>query len=206
MYSFIETFFFISLGITFVLISLLVYYFKQRLNSMEQKSDTMFEIMNNMVKELAVIKYSQSVHLRSANENVHVPVPLPVPVQSPMPPDTYQLILVSDDEDENDDDDDDEDDDDEDEDEGEDVDEDEDGKNHICIGTELNLDVEAIDVTSVANDTIVHEAVNGAVGEEMSDYKRWGIKALKDLVISSGLTNDVSKLKKPELIQLLTKI
>ena len=173
---------------------------------MEQKSDTMFEIMNNMVKELAVIKYSQSVHLRSANENVHVPVPLPVPVQSPMPPDTYQLILVSDDEDENDDDDDDEDDDDEDEDEGEDVDEDEDGKNHICIGTELNLDVEAIDVTSVANDTIVHEAVNGAVGEEMSDYKRWGIKALKDLVISSGLTNDVSKLKKPELIQLLTKI
>ena len=55
-FNFLETFFFISLGITFVLILLLVYHFKQRLTSLEQKSDTMFEIINNIVKELGFLK------------------------------------------------------------------------------------------------------------------------------------------------------
>lgn len=55
-FGFIETFFFISLGITFVLILLLVYHFKQRLTSIEQKGNTMFEIINNIVKEIGLIK------------------------------------------------------------------------------------------------------------------------------------------------------
>ena len=55
-FNFIETFFFISLGITFILILLLVYHFKQRLNTIEQKNDTMFEIINNIVKELNMVK------------------------------------------------------------------------------------------------------------------------------------------------------
>jgi hypothetical protein len=55
-FNFIETFFFISLGITFVLILLLVYHFKQRLNSIEQKSNTMFEIINNIVQEITSVK------------------------------------------------------------------------------------------------------------------------------------------------------
>ena len=48
----IESVFFISLGITFILILLLVYHFKQRVNSIEQKCDTMFELMNNVVSEM----------------------------------------------------------------------------------------------------------------------------------------------------------
>ena len=56
-FNFMETFFFISLGITFILILLLVYHFKQRLGAIEQKSDTMFDIMNNMVKEMGTIKF-----------------------------------------------------------------------------------------------------------------------------------------------------
>ena len=55
-FNFIETFFFISLGITFVLILLLVYHFKQRVCSLEQKGNTMFEIINGVVKELTNIK------------------------------------------------------------------------------------------------------------------------------------------------------
>lgn len=55
-FNFIETIFFISLGISFVLILLLVYHFKQSLNTLEQKGDTMFEIINNIVKELNNIK------------------------------------------------------------------------------------------------------------------------------------------------------
>ena len=55
-FGFIETFFFISLAITFILIMLLVYHFKQRLTDVESKTDTMFEIMNNLLKEMKTIK------------------------------------------------------------------------------------------------------------------------------------------------------
>ena len=54
--NFIETFFFISLAITFILIIMLVYHFKDRLYVLEQKCDTMFEIMNSLIKEMKNIK------------------------------------------------------------------------------------------------------------------------------------------------------
>ena len=55
-FSFMETFFFISLGITFVLIIMLVYHFKQRIIALEQKHDTMFDIVNNIVKQLRTMQ------------------------------------------------------------------------------------------------------------------------------------------------------
>jgi hypothetical protein len=59
LFGFIETFFFISLGITFVLILLLVYHFKQRITVIEKKCDTMFEIINNVVQELTNLRSHQ---------------------------------------------------------------------------------------------------------------------------------------------------
>jgi hypothetical protein len=47
-----ETFFFMSLAITFILIVFLVYHFKHRITSVEHKCDTMFEIINNIVSEM----------------------------------------------------------------------------------------------------------------------------------------------------------
>ena len=55
-FDFIENFFFVSLGITFALIVLLVYHFKQRITSMERKGDTMYELITNVVKELQFMK------------------------------------------------------------------------------------------------------------------------------------------------------
>ena len=60
-FNFIETFFFLSLGITFVLILLLVYHFKQRVTTLEQKCDTMFDILNTVVKELNAVRNAQVV-------------------------------------------------------------------------------------------------------------------------------------------------
>ena len=60
-FNFIETFFFISLGITFVLISLLIYHFRERIIILEQKNDAMFEIMNNVVKEMTNIRHTVSI-------------------------------------------------------------------------------------------------------------------------------------------------
>jgi len=55
-FNYIDTFFFISLGITFVLILLLVFHFKQQIVSLDHKNDTMFEIINNIVKEITYLK------------------------------------------------------------------------------------------------------------------------------------------------------
>lgn len=80
-FNFMETIFFISLGITFVLILLLVYHFKQRITTIEQKTDTMLEIINNVVKEIYVLKNAQQINTRfftttNNNENVvHIPAP-----------------------------------------------------------------------------------------------------------------------------------
>ena len=60
-FNFIETFFFISLGITFVLVLSLVYHFKQRITGLEQKCDTMFEIINDIVKQLNTIRMQNNV-------------------------------------------------------------------------------------------------------------------------------------------------
>jgi len=55
-FNFIETFFFVSLGITLVLILLLVYHFKQRLTTLEQNGETLFEIVNNLSRDVSQLK------------------------------------------------------------------------------------------------------------------------------------------------------
>ena len=70
-FSLLETFFFLSLGITFILIIMLVYHFKGRLVTLEDKYHTMFDIMNSMVKEMKNLR-DNMVTIQSA------------PIQEPM--------------------------------------------------------------------------------------------------------------------------
>ena len=55
-FSFIESFFFLSLGITFVLIFLMVFHFKQRVEQLEKKSENMLELCNGLVQQLHSLK------------------------------------------------------------------------------------------------------------------------------------------------------
>jgi hypothetical protein len=55
-FNIIETFFFISLGITIILVALLVYHFKQRLSLVEQKYESLFDIVAGVVKQLSNIQ------------------------------------------------------------------------------------------------------------------------------------------------------
>jgi hypothetical protein len=55
-FNYIENFFFISLGVLFILVLLLVYHFKQRMTSVEKKGDTMYELMSSMVNEIRWLK------------------------------------------------------------------------------------------------------------------------------------------------------
>ena len=54
-----DSVFYLGLIVTFVIIILLDYHFKQRVIVLEEKNHTMFEILNNVVKELNVIRMSQ---------------------------------------------------------------------------------------------------------------------------------------------------
>lgn len=76
-FSFMETFFFISLGISFIMIIMLVYHFKQRMLVVEHKQDTMFEIINNIVKQIKNMQInitylgeSQNTQIRAPSENI----------------------------------------------------------------------------------------------------------------------------------------
>lgn len=70
-FNFMETFFFISLGISFILIIMIVYHFKQRIIILEQKQDTMFEIINNIVKQIKNMQVNITYLGESQNHNLH---------------------------------------------------------------------------------------------------------------------------------------
>ena len=56
-----DSVFYLGLVITFLLILLVVYHFKNRVTTMEQRCDTMFEIMNNIVQELNILRRQQKM-------------------------------------------------------------------------------------------------------------------------------------------------
>ena len=58
-----DSVFYLGLIVTFVLIILLAYHFKQRVSILEEKNHTMFEILNNVVKELNVIRMNQMQYI-----------------------------------------------------------------------------------------------------------------------------------------------
>lgn len=73
----LESFFFITLGISCILLLMLIYHFKQRLGKLEQNNETMFEILNNIVQELTEMKrYSvnnnSSLHSSYGQEKINV--------------------------------------------------------------------------------------------------------------------------------------
>ena len=70
-FSFMETSFFFTLGITFLLILLLVYHFKQRIVANETKQDHMFELINNIVQEINNIKTSVALMNRPSTPYPH---------------------------------------------------------------------------------------------------------------------------------------
>jgi hypothetical protein len=248
-----ETFFFISLGITFVLILLLVYHFKQRLSAIEQKSDTMFDIINNVVQEISTIKTFVVANIAQRAEfNVTSPAPtayIPQSIYESQKPngifsqisgenyngegevdsDDYSETSGSD------------------EDTDEDSDEDSDDEKilvsdnedeptvkviSVSIPTteigdiedvsevnELPDDndlVESLPVVNVGSEEpiVVHKLESSAapldetiVKEDVASvaaaYSKLSLSELKKIAISKGVATDVSKLKKPQLIQLL---
>lgn len=209
-FNILETFFFISLAITFVLIMMLVYHFKGRISVLEQKCDTMFEIMNNVVKEMRTIKISS---ISCVNPSMIVPNNETIMFQQCHNlGELFQQQQFYNEEDEEYDDDDEEDEpkkivvsDTEYEDEEQPVkiiniefneEESNESIDNLEELEEENISLDDEDVSVV--DTAVEDSL-----EQSVDYKKMDISYLRTMVITRGLATDTKKMKKGDLIKLL---
>lgn len=87
-FNYIENFFFISLGVLFILVLLLVYHFKQRMSSVEKKGDTMFELMSSMIHE---IRWLKGFYSDASDETVPIECPVKSTPEVEVPVHTEQL-------------------------------------------------------------------------------------------------------------------
>ena len=204
-FNFVETFFFISLAITFVLIMMLVYHFKERLTVLEKKTNTMFDIVNNIVQELNYIRN------KSDPQKMNPPTSIPL---SNIFSQINNKIFVSD-EDSN------EDSDDETQHEEEEEEEIQQEYPIKRINIDLNtkeeemndIDIDEINESEYVDEDedenedeqpeINVEEINESSESLMESYKKLDVSALRNLVISKGLTRDAKKMKKTELLKLL---
>ena len=272
LFNFIENLHHLSLGITFIFIATTLVFIilsflnlKKYVASLEQKCDTMFDIVQNISKEVVVTKANNNYILSVMNSNIS---PSVVDIQSSLSNNkNVELVfdkgvVEDDDEDEEDDDDEDEDEEDDDEDEEDDDEDDEDEEDDdeddddededddeddelivkgvekitfekIVIPEEEDVKIiqveNSFDLDTLNDINIIDSEVQVEKIEEISEniisqvqeqeispitnnetnieaYKKMSITALRTLVISKGLSTDPSKMKKPELLKLLSEL
>ena len=202
-YNIMETSFFVSLGITFVLILLLVYHFKQRLGVTEAKQDTMFEIINNIAQEITNIKSGLLLHGR------HRDTPHPISemihneernqvCEVPIHGTNSDIICdddTSDDESYSDDDSDDE-------------YESDDDQNKIVVSDDETLVVEEIIIPSNTDENVpatvdeIDIEIN-VVKNETPDFSKMNLGTLRAYISDKGWTIETSKMKKAQVIEVI---
>jgi hypothetical protein len=230
-FNFMETFFFISLGITFILILLLVYHFKQRLSNLEQKSDTMLDIVNNVVKEMGVIKVLASsrpvqhplsafmesqrplndIFSQTSMNNVEVSE---ININEEEVKEVQEIHLAELEEEDSEDDesesesnvesDGESDEEVESEDEKVVVSDDDDEEPVKVVQVSESTEETPIVVNKLESDEPEVVSEETPTGEDpLEEYKKLAPAALKALIISKGYATDVAKMKKPQLLQIL---
>ena len=216
-----DSVFYLGLVITFLLILLVVYHFKNRVTTMEQRCDTMFEIMNNIVQELNLLRRQQKMTMQGG---------VPVNITTSTIEHEYQHPTEEDESEYETDDSEDssyasEDDLEEDDEEppvervveleNEMIDEDE--LKQVQIVEEsplpeatqsslLDIDENSIKVEKVETTLDNEDNDDDDVESTMDAYKSMTNSALKALVIEKGLSTNPSKLKKSELLDLLKEL
>jgi len=143
--QYVDTFFFISLGVTFILLFLVAFHFKTRISQVERKNETLTEICTTLVSEIGLLKTSvqkQQVVMYDEIPNVRY---------SNLDTMVYTPGMSAVEDEDSDDDDDDDDDDDE---EGE---ESEHALEQVIVGDDVDIDDDTI--LDEENDVIVSNPV-----------------------------------------------
>jgi len=213
-FSLLETFFFISLAITFVLIIMLVYHFKGRLVAIEDRYHTMFEIVNSLVKEMKNLRDTM-IQIQSQPEapafEGNGPTGFPtdlfrmfqsgpgmfpssrVEEDDEYEEQEYKKIVVSDTELDSED------------------EYDEDNVKVISLAIEPEETVSLaeleepidIDLSPEEDEEPVEPVIEEPSSSESMDYRKLDVSYLKTMVLTRGLATDTKKMKKSELIRLL---
>jgi hypothetical protein len=225
-----DSVFYLGLVVTFLLILLVVYHFKNRVSTMEQRCDTMFEIMNNIVQELNLLRRHQQVSIGGGGPPTNTPTNVE---QVYHETDTREQELTypeneyasSDESSYSSDEDLEEESDDEEEDRvvelvNEDNAEqlhDTESLKHVQMNSEtlegesaqaslLEMDDSSIKIEKIETTLENIDTDENTVSSLMDTYKNMTNSALKALVIEKGLNTNPSKLKKSDLLELLTEL
>lgn len=213
-FGFMETSFFISLGISFVLILLLVYHFKQRLITAEGKLDTMFEIINNLAQELSNVK---SVIVHNNRPSTPFPHNAVIGQNTPILSDNIKRAIDEDIEEDSDDEGEYSDDEDEDSETDEDsddekiivsdVDEDDISVDIIISNDEIIVDIintndEILDAEIVQKDESMIDVTQDLI-TELPDFAKMNLGDLRTYITEKGWIEDASKMKKAQIIKLI---
>ena len=201
-----DTFFFLSLGIAFVLILLLVYHFKQRLTANETKCDTMFEIVNGLASEVNAMKgavissQQQLTQIRGGMGSIPVPQGHMFSNMSQVEQ-TQQEVeeIESDDEILDEETDEDSDSDSDSESEGE------EREGLELVGTQMMIHEDNEDNKIVVSDDEEDEEKNeeNTLQTQSVDFAKMNVANLKTYVMEKGLVEDAKKMKKTEILELL---
>lgn len=192
-FHFIDTIFFVSLGITFVLISFLVYHFKERLNVIETKTDTMFQIVNNVVHEMKNIK---TMVILSQRPPMYVPHTDSLPTVHEEEYDDYDEVddhdnhVESDEIQETD--------------ETEETEETEELDENLVKVIHIDNSAESAIIEESENDVIVHKLEKTNNETVSTSLYKMSVQALRDLALSKGLITETNKMKKSDLVALLS--
>jgi len=201
-----DTFFFLSLGIAFVLILLLVYHFKQRLTANETKCDTMFEIVNGLASEVNAMKgavissQQQLTQIRGGMASIPVPQGHMFSNMSQVEQ-TQQEVeeIESDDEILDEETDEDSDSDSDSESEGE------EREGFELVGTQMMIHEDNEDNKIVVSDDEEDEekSEENTLQTQSVDFAKMNVANLKTYVMEKGLVEDAKKMKKTEILELL---
>jgi hypothetical protein len=220
-FPFIEGIFYLSLGIIVVLIFLIVFHFKQRIENLEKKGFLLTEVYNNLLKELNIMK-----SVVYSPPQVHQKQNIVFSTFSNEPEtETYKKIVVMDkideDEDQEDEEDTDIDTDIEDDEENDNVEPE--PKEDLSMEEVTDLEVKTVDPefesneklsssinvtkldqeTETETETETESNIPPSTNTNTVSYSKLNLQELKMLVISKGLSSNPSKMKRMDLLKLL---
>ena len=224
-FALLESFFFMSLALSFFLILLMVYHFKKRMDALEKKNDSIVDICKELLKDIEQMKTSPSKQVFLSPQNMAFPSTQPefsfsaFPDQMEMPSDfnpvqeLYKHIKVVEESMEpqpieftvhdsqelenveNCDSDSNSDD------HHDDVSQQEETLEEISMYEENEIQVTKLDETEPLEEvSVMTESENKMT---KSALQKMTVQMLKTLVIRDGLCTDPSKMKKAELIQMI---
>jgi len=227
-FSFLNTFFVGSLLMSVVLVVMMLFQFRQRINHLQEKSETMLQIINSIVEKMNIKEIELSGQSVGGHNSVEENSPMATISQ--IQPQTFQGFTEienlkhqdsEDDDDESDDESGEESENENEEDEDDDDDDEDEQKEEslVVVAIDEISQVTDIDVTENNEDeqelTFDEQDNNADEADEADDadeadeaddnsLAKMTVAQLKDAVRDRGLASNPSKLRKSELIELLT--